>query len=84
MNENPEKSMRHLSKDLQVSEEATIYKEWLSNVFRRVNADANAYVETIQIIVVKPFWIDSEANGGRPYVFQQDSPPSHKALKTQD
>ncbi|KAM3188208.1 hypothetical protein ACTXT7_000706 [Hymenolepis weldensis] len=48
----------------------------------RVNADA--HVETLQIIVVKPPWIDSVANRGRPYVFHQDSAPSHKALKTRD
>ncbi|KAM3171270.1 hypothetical protein ACTXT7_016956 [Hymenolepis weldensis] len=30
------------------------------------NADADAYVETLQTIVVKPPWIDSVANGGRP------------------
>ncbi|KAM3170945.1 hypothetical protein ACTXT7_017596 [Hymenolepis weldensis] len=28
--------------------------------------------------------IDRVTNGGRHYVFQQDSAPSHKALKTQD
>ncbi|KAM3171500.1 hypothetical protein ACTXT7_016503 [Hymenolepis weldensis] len=57
----------------------------------RVNADADAYVETLQTIVVKSSWIDSAANGGRPHpppppphIFQQDSAPSHKALKTQD
>ncbi|KAM3175594.1 hypothetical protein ACTXT7_008180, partial [Hymenolepis weldensis] len=33
---------------------------------------------------VKPPCIDSVASGGRPYVSQQDSAPSHKALKTQD
>ena len=32
--------------------------------------------------VVKP-WIDS-VRGERPYVFQQDSAPSHKAMTTQD
>ncbi|KAF2351053.1 hypothetical protein FHG87_018191 [Trinorchestia longiramus] len=45
----------------------------------RVNADA--YVETLQTIV--KHWIDNVANG-RAYVFQQDSVPFHKALKTQD
>ncbi|KAM3182337.1 hypothetical protein ACTXT7_012585 [Hymenolepis weldensis] len=40
-------------------------------------ADTNVYVETLQTIVVKPPWVDSVVNGGRPYVFQQDSPPSH-------
>ncbi|VDL58472.1 unnamed protein product [Hymenolepis diminuta] len=29
------------------------------------NADAGAYVETLQIIVVKPSWIDSIFDGGR-------------------
>ncbi|KAM3177819.1 hypothetical protein ACTXT7_003762 [Hymenolepis weldensis] len=47
----------------------------------KVNSDAN--VETPQAIVTPP-WIDSIANGGRAYVFQQDSAPSHKAPKTQD
>ncbi|KAM3182969.1 hypothetical protein ACTXT7_011274 [Hymenolepis weldensis] len=42
----------------------------------RVNA--GAYVETLQVIVVKPSWIDSVA------VFQQELTASHKALKTQD
>ncbi|KAM3181794.1 hypothetical protein ACTXT7_013656, partial [Hymenolepis weldensis] len=56
-----------------------------------VDADSDAYVEILQTIVVKPSWIDSVAtNGGRlpppppPHIFQQNSPPSHKALKTQD
>ncbi|KAM3183734.1 hypothetical protein ACTXT7_009791 [Hymenolepis weldensis] len=47
----------------------------------RVNADADAYVKTLQTIVVKPPWIDSVANGGRPSVLQQDLAPSHEALK---
>ncbi|KAM3184935.1 hypothetical protein ACTXT7_007407 [Hymenolepis weldensis] len=42
-----------------------------------VNADADAYAETLQTIVVKPPWIDSLANGERPYAFQIDSAPSH-------
>ncbi|KAM3170938.1 hypothetical protein ACTXT7_017609 [Hymenolepis weldensis] len=50
----------------------------------RVNADAEVYVETLQTIVVKPPWIDSVANGGRPYIFQHASALSHKALNTQD
>ncbi|KAM3188435.1 hypothetical protein ACTXT7_000261 [Hymenolepis weldensis] len=52
----------------------------------RVNAaaDADAYVETLQTIVVKSPRIDNVANGGRPYVFLQDSAASHKALETQD
>ncbi|KAM3185227.1 hypothetical protein ACTXT7_006811 [Hymenolepis weldensis] len=45
----------------------------------RVNADA--YIETLQTIFMPP-WIDGVANGGRLYVFQQDSAPSHEALKT--
>ncbi|KAM3177469.1 hypothetical protein ACTXT7_004498 [Hymenolepis weldensis] len=48
-----------------------------------VSAVADAYVETLQTIAVKPSWIDSVANG-RAYVFQLDSAPSHKALKIQD
>ncbi|KAM3173133.1 hypothetical protein ACTXT7_013087 [Hymenolepis weldensis] len=51
----------------------------------RVNGDADFCVETLQTILVKQPWIDSVASGGKPpYAFQQDSPPSHKALKTQD
>ncbi|KAM3180635.1 hypothetical protein ACTXT7_015907 [Hymenolepis weldensis] len=51
----------------------------------RVNGDVDTYVETLQTIVVKPPWIESAANGGRPpYVFQQDSAQFHEALKTQD
>ncbi|KAM3171007.1 hypothetical protein ACTXT7_017471 [Hymenolepis weldensis] len=53
----------------------------------RINtdADADAYVGTLQTIAVKPPWIESVANGGRlPCVFQQDSAPPNKALKTQD
>ncbi|VUZ50375.1 unnamed protein product [Hymenolepis diminuta] len=51
----------------------------------RVNAGADVYVKTPQIIVVKLPWTDSVADEGRPLnVFQQDSAPSHKALKTQD
>ncbi|KAM3184515.1 hypothetical protein ACTXT7_008217 [Hymenolepis weldensis] len=49
----------------------------------RVNADADAYVETLQTVAVKSPRIDSAANRGRPYVFQQDSASSHKALKIQ-
>ncbi|KAM3178057.1 hypothetical protein ACTXT7_003305 [Hymenolepis weldensis] len=32
----------------------------LKRIVLRVNADANAYVETLQIMVVKPPWIDSQ------------------------
>ncbi|KAM3172464.1 hypothetical protein ACTXT7_014469 [Hymenolepis weldensis] len=49
-----------------------------------VNADADACAETLQTIVLKPPWIDSVVNGGGPYVFQQDSAPFRKALKTHD
>ena len=45
----------------------------------RVNAVA--YIEVLET-VVKP-WIDS-VRGDRPYIFQQDSAPSHKAMTTQD
>jgi transposase len=45
----------------------------------RINA--LAYKEVLKT-VVKP-WIDSIRNG-RPYVFQQDSAPSHKAKLTQE
>ncbi|KAM3177024.1 hypothetical protein ACTXT7_005328 [Hymenolepis weldensis] len=41
------------------------------------NADADACVKTLPTIVVKPPWIDSVANGGRPHIFQQYSAPSH-------
>ncbi|KAM3179768.1 hypothetical protein ACTXT7_017642 [Hymenolepis weldensis] len=33
------------------------------------DADVNAYVETLQTIVIKPPWIDGVVNGGGPYVF---------------
>ena len=45
----------------------------------RVNS--TAYIEVLKT-VVKP-WIDTVCNG-RPYVFQQDSAPSHKAQTTQE
>ncbi|VUZ50207.1 unnamed protein product [Hymenolepis diminuta] len=48
------------------------------------DADADAYVGTLRTIVFEPPWIESIVSGGQPYVFQQDSAPSHKALKTQD
>ncbi|KAM3171824.1 hypothetical protein ACTXT7_015825 [Hymenolepis weldensis] len=38
----------------------------------------------LQTTVVEPPCIDSTANRGRPYVFQQESAPSQKVLKTQD
>ncbi|KAM3185676.1 hypothetical protein ACTXT7_005898 [Hymenolepis weldensis] len=48
------------------------------------NADADAYVDTSQTIVVKLPWIDSKANGRLLYVCQKNSAPPHKVLKTQD
>ncbi|KAM3179777.1 hypothetical protein ACTXT7_017623 [Hymenolepis weldensis] len=49
------------------------------------DVDADVYVETVQTIVVKPPWTGSAANGGRPpYIFQQDSASSHKALNSHD
>ncbi|KAM3185743.1 hypothetical protein ACTXT7_005757 [Hymenolepis weldensis] len=56
--------------------------EYKSYVLTRGHADA--YAETVQNIVVKPPWGESVGNGGRPYVFQHASPPSHKALTIQD
>ncbi|KAM3185178.1 hypothetical protein ACTXT7_006878 [Hymenolepis weldensis] len=50
----------------------------------KVNADADAYMENLQDIVVKSLWRDSAANGRRPYVFQEDLSPFHKAVKTRD
>ncbi len=44
----------------------------------RLNADG--YIETLRTVVVP--WMDS-ISAGRPYVFQQDSAPAHKAKKTQ-
>ncbi|KAM3181028.1 hypothetical protein ACTXT7_015151 [Hymenolepis weldensis] len=32
----------------------------------RVNASADAYMETLQTVVAKPSWRDSVANGRRP------------------
>ncbi|KAM3187380.1 hypothetical protein ACTXT7_002416 [Hymenolepis weldensis] len=46
----------------------------------RINSDAVAYVETLQIII-KPPWISGAANGGRSYVFQQDLAPLIKLSK---
>ncbi|KAM3187227.1 hypothetical protein ACTXT7_002719 [Hymenolepis weldensis] len=58
---------------------------WGLRVNVDVDVDADAYVESLQTIAVKPPWIDSVANGGRsPYVFDQDSAPSHKGLKSED
>ncbi|KAM3180098.1 hypothetical protein ACTXT7_016967, partial [Hymenolepis weldensis] len=54
------------------------------NVHAGADADADAYVKTLQTIVVKPPCMDSVASGERPHVFQQDSAPSHKALESQD
>ncbi|KAM3170946.1 hypothetical protein ACTXT7_017594 [Hymenolepis weldensis] len=55
----------------------------VSNNSDGLRVNAGAYVETLQTIA-KPPWIDSVANGRRPHDFQQDSAPSHKALRTQD
>ncbi|KAM3170965.1 hypothetical protein ACTXT7_017556, partial [Hymenolepis weldensis] len=49
-----------------------------------VVSNADAYVETLQTIVVKPPYMDNVANGGESYVFQQDSAPSLLTLKTHD
>ncbi|VUZ55892.1 unnamed protein product, partial [Hymenolepis diminuta] len=70
INENRGKSMRDIP----------------SKIFKCTDSesDADVYVETLQAIIVKTPWIDRVANGGRPYVFQQDSAPSHKALKSED
>ena len=43
--------------------------------------NAAAYIEVLST-VVKP-WIDTVRNG-RPYIFQQDSAPAHKAQRTQE
>ncbi|KAM3175390.1 hypothetical protein ACTXT7_008630 [Hymenolepis weldensis] len=68
-----------------VSSEVHIMTPQLFPQSLRVNVDADACVETLQTIVVKPPWTDSVANGRRPsYVHQRDSAPSHKALKTQN
>lgn len=48
---------------------------------QRLRVNSAAYIEVLQT-VVKP-WIDSVRNG-RPYTFQQDSAPSHKAKLTQE
>ena len=48
---------------------------------QRLRVNAAAYIEVLEA-VVEP-WIDS-VHGERPYVFQQDSAPSHKAMTTQD
>ena len=45
----------------------------------RVNAAT--YIEVLEAVVKS--WIDS-VRGERPYVFQQNSAPSHKAMTTQD
>ncbi|KAM3171126.1 hypothetical protein ACTXT7_017243, partial [Hymenolepis weldensis] len=49
----------------------------------RVSADPGAYLETLQTII-KPPWIDNLADGGKPYVSQEDSAAPYKTLKTQD
>ena len=45
----------------------------------RVNSAT--YIEVLDTVV--KLWIDREQNG-RPYIFQQDSVPSHKAQNTQE
>ncbi|KAM3186983.1 hypothetical protein ACTXT7_003218 [Hymenolepis weldensis] len=80
------------SKDLVADTTITIEMKTLYNSIyksearlgRRVNADVDAYVETLQTVVVRPPWIDSMPNRGRLDVFQQDSVPSHEVLKIQD
>ncbi|KAM3188105.1 hypothetical protein ACTXT7_000969 [Hymenolepis weldensis] len=57
-------------------------QKWLWSC-ARVNIDADAFIETLKIIIVRP-WTASVDFEGRPYVFQQDSSPSHEALKTQE
>jgi len=52
-----------------------------SKSIRAISRDAAAYIAVLKAIV-KP-WIDSVC-GEKPYVFQQDSAPSHKATTTQD
>ncbi|KAM3173828.1 hypothetical protein ACTXT7_011794 [Hymenolepis weldensis] len=86
-----EVNARHLAKDLQVSEGTTICKECSSPrpqirykmtpqlFLQGLSVNADAYVETLQTIVVKLPWIDNVAN-----VFQQDSPPSHQTLQAHD
>ncbi|KAM3187020.1 hypothetical protein ACTXT7_003108 [Hymenolepis weldensis] len=49
----------------------------------RVNASADANMETPQTVVVTPPWIDSLGNGGRPCLPKRFA-SSHKALKIQD
>ena len=52
------------------------------NFFRQgLRVNAATYIEVLEA-VVKP-WIDI-VRGERPYVFQQDSAPSRKAMTTQD
>ncbi|KAM3174001.1 hypothetical protein ACTXT7_011430 [Hymenolepis weldensis] len=96
MDENPGKSMRNiLPKIFKCLKEqqyiGTVLHQDLGNktyvlrkVSPRVNADADTYLQTLQTIVFKPSCIESVANGGRPSVFQEDSAPSHDALKSHD
>ncbi|KAM3171983.1 hypothetical protein ACTXT7_015482 [Hymenolepis weldensis] len=49
----------------------------------RDNVETDAYVEALRTIF-KPSWTDGVDRAGRLCVFQQDSAPSYKALKTQD
>lgn len=57
----------------------TCYARWFFQQGLRVNAAA--FIEVLETFV-KP-WINS-VRGDRPYVFQQDSAPAHKAMTTQD
>ncbi|KAM3179808.1 hypothetical protein ACTXT7_017557 [Hymenolepis weldensis] len=51
--------------------------QFMWTVSADADADADAYVETLQTIVVMPPRIDNTVNGGRHYIFQRNSPPSH-------
>ena len=62
-----------------VSSEGHVMPPYIFPQGLRVNAAG--YINVLKT-VVKP-WINKVCNG-RPYVFQQDSAPSHKAIVTQD
>lgn len=62
-----------------VSSEGHVMPPYIFSQGLRVNAAG--YIEVLKT-VVKP-WIDKVCKG-RPYVFQQDSAPSHRASITQD
>ncbi|KAM3185769.1 hypothetical protein ACTXT7_005713 [Hymenolepis weldensis] len=88
MDENPGKSIQYLAKDLQMFE--GIIRNYTkkpspgSKKGHKANTNADAYVEALQTIFLKPSWIGSVANVGRAYIFQEDFAPCQKALKTQD